>query len=244
MNRTGKLAPRLKYQTLRFKDFAVDLPAPPPTCDKLALASAKLPGNPPIEILMPMDGNDQYGDCVMAGVSHNVALCQGLIGKWDVLAKEKVIALYLQLTGGQDSGLVMLDTMDWWRKNRVAGDNILGYVKLDPHNHVHVKQCIDIFGSVLLGFQVQDNAMSDFEAGITWTPGKLLQEGHCVLAYKYDDPTVTVATWEKGQPGTWEWWDCCVDEAYGILTAECLVLGFNPNFDFAGFQKALKAVTA
>ena len=240
---TGALPPTIKFKTLRFSDYGADLPAPLPAWDSLAMASAKLPGAPPVEILMPMDGNDQKGDCVMAAIAHFVALSQGLIGKWDVLKEEKVLALYDLLTGGKDTGLSVLDTLDWWRVNPVAGDNILGYVKLDQYNHTHVKQTIQVFDSVLLAFQVQEDAQADFLAHRTWRPGRLLNEGHCVLAYKHDDPTVTVGTWGRGQLGSWDWWDCCVLEAYGILSAETLVKGFNPNFDFAAFQKALKAVT-
>ena len=36
----GKLEPKIKYKTLRFRDFAADLPAPPPSWDALAMASA------------------------------------------------------------------------------------------------------------------------------------------------------------------------------------------------------------
>ena len=241
---TGALPPRIDFRTLLFRDYSAGLPAPPVACDSFALASSRLPGNPGVEIVMPMDGNDRYGDCVMAAVAHNVALCQGLIGKWDVLKESKVVELYKLLTGGRDSGLVVLDTLNWHRTNKVGGDNILGYFKLDQYNHTHVKQTIDTFGSVLMTFQVQENAQKDFAAHRTWTPGRLLQEGHCVLAYKYDDPTVTSATWAAGQPGSWDWWDHCVLEAYGILTAETLVKGFHPGFDFAGFQAAVKAVTA
>ena len=240
----GKLAPKIKYQTLRFKDFAVDLPAPPPSWDSLAMASAKLPGNPPVSILCPMDGNDRLGDCVAAGLSHATAINQGLIGKWDVASEEKVVGLYNQLTGGQDSGLVMLDTLTWWRTNRFMGDNILGFAKLDPTNNVAVKQAISIFGGVYLGFQVQQDAQADFAAGKTWTPGPLLQEGHCVYAYAYDDATVKVATWAAGQLGTWDWWDATCDEAYALLSPETLVPGFCPGFDFQGFQKALKEVAS
>jgi hypothetical protein len=243
--RFGKLAPKIKYQTLRFKDFAAELPAPPASWDALALASAKLPGNPSVDILCPMDGNDRLGDCVAAGLSHATAINQGLIGKWDVAGEDKVVALYNQLTGGQDSGLVMLDTLTWWRKNRFMGDNILGFAKIDPTNHLHVKQAIKIFGGVYLGFVVQANAQADFSAGKIWTPGTLLQEGHCVHAYAYDtDDTVTVATWGAGQKGTWDWVDETWDEAYVLLSPETLVPGFCPGFDFAGFQQALKAVTA
>ena len=241
----GKLEPRIKYKTLRFKDFAADLPAPPPSWDSLAMASAKLPGNPPVGILCPMDGNDKYGDCVIAGLAHATAINQGLIGKWDVANEEKVLALYWQQTNGVDAGCCMLDVLTWWRTNRFMGDNILGFAKLDPKNHLHVKQAIHIFGGVYLGFVVQENAMADFSAGKIWTPGTLLQEGHCVHAYAYDtDDTVTVATWAAGQKGTWEWVDETWDEAYVLLSPETLVPGFCPCFDFKGFQSALKAVTA
>ena len=240
----GKLAPKIKYQTLRFKDFAVDLPAPPPSWDALAMASAKLPGNPPVSILCPMDGNDRLGDCVIAGLAHATAINQGLIGKWDVASEEKVTTLYDLLTNGVDAGCVMLDVLTWWRTNRFMGDNILGFAKLDPKNHVHVKQVIQRFGGVYLGFQVQENALADFEAGRTWTPGKLLNEGHCVYAYAYDDNNVKVATWAAGQLGTWDWVDATWDEAYVLLSPETLVPGFCPGFGFAALQKALKAVSA
>ena len=107
-----------------------------------------------------------------------------------------------------------------------------------------VKQVISKFGGVYLGFVVQEKALADFSEGKIWTPGTLLNEGHCVYAYAYDDTTVTVATWGAGQPGSWDWWDETVDEAYVLLSPETLVPGFCPGFDFAGFQKALKAVTA
>jgi hypothetical protein len=241
---TGKLPPKIKYQTLLFKNFAADLPAPPPSCDKLALASSKLPGNPPVEILCPMDGNDKVGDCVIAGLAHATAINQGLVKKWDVATEAAVLKLYWYMTDGQDCGCNMLDVLTYWRKNRFAGDNILGFTKLDPKNHVHVKQAIQIFGGVILGFQVQENAQADFARGKTWTPGRLLNEGHCVYAYAYDDRTVRVATWAAGQPGSWDWVDETWDEAYVLLSPETLVPGFCPGFDFAAFQRALKAVTA
>ena len=241
----GKLEAKNSYKTLRFDEFVESTLAPPPlTYNAFEIARTKIATTPSIDILCPMDGNDRYGDCVAAGLVHAIAINQALIGKWDVLPEAQVIALYFKLSGGQDSGLVMLDTLNYWRKNRVAGDNILGYAKLDKRNHVAVKQAIKIFGGVYLGFQVQQNAMSDFEAHRTWTPGRLLNAGHCVYAYAYDDATVTVSTWAAGQKGTWAWWDQCVDESYVLLAPETLVAGFSPGFNFAAFQKALKEVTA
>ena len=160
----GKLAPKLSYKTLRFGDFAADLPAPPPSCDKLAIAIAKLPDHPPVSALCPMDGNDAVGDCTIAGLAHAVAINQALVGKSDVAPEAVVLKLYRFLTGGQDTGLNMLDVLTYWRKNRFAGDNILGFTKLKASNHTHVKQAINIFGGVYLGFNVQEDAVADFEA--------------------------------------------------------------------------------
>ena len=240
----GKLEPKIKYKTLRFRDFAADLPAPPPSWDALAMASAKLPGNPPVGILCPMDGNDRLGDCVIAGLAHATTINQGLIGRWDVASEDKVTTLYDLLTNGVDAGCVMLDVLTWWRTNRFMGDNILGFAKIDPKNHVAVKQVISTFGGVYLGFVVQEKALADFSEGKIWTPGTLLNEGHCVYAYAYDDSTVTVATWGAGQPGSWDWVDATWDEAYVLLSPETMHPDFCPGFDFAKFQAALKAVTA
>ena len=47
------------------------------------------------------------------------------------------------------------------------------YVKIDPKNHTHVQQAIQMFGGVYLGFQVQQNCIQDFNSHKPWTPGPL-----------------------------------------------------------------------
>jgi hypothetical protein len=190
-----------------------------------------------------MDGNDQYGDCTIAAMAHADTVYRGLIGKETIAAKQKVLKLYFHLTGGVDSGLNELDVLNYWRRTKAFGDEILAFVSIDPKNHDHVKQAIQLFGGVYLGFQVQQDCIADFNARKPWTPGPLLNEGHAVYAVGYDPNLVTVLTWGNTQPGTWAWWDECVDEAYAILPPEASKHGFElPGFDIKQLKADLEAV--
>ncbi|HEY4106881.1 MAG TPA: hypothetical protein VGM44_23435, partial [Polyangiaceae bacterium] len=128
-------------------------------------------------------------------------------------------------------------------KSAAASEKILGFVSIEPKNHVHIKQAIQIFGGVYLGFQVQQNAIQDFDARKTWTPGKLTNDGHAVYAVSYDDKTVTVLTWGNTQKASWAWWDECVDEAYAILPAQAKLESFD-GIKFAELQKDLDSVAS
>jgi len=119
-----------------------------------------------------------------------------------------------------------------------VGDKILAFAKVDPKNHTHVQQAIQLFGGVYLGFQVQQNCVSDFNAHKPWTPGPLTNDGHAVYAASYDTNGVTVLTWGNTQQGTWAWWDECVDEAYAIIPPEALVKGFS-GFNLAQLKQDL-----
>jgi hypothetical protein len=240
--RFGKHPPKRDYRTLRFKSYATAaLPAPPTSLDVLARAYDKLHNSDPTK-LFPMDGNDTLGDCTIAALAHAVTIYRGLIGQKDIMAKNAIIKLYMHLTGGVDSGLNELDVLNYWRQNSVAKDKILAYVSIDPKNHTHVQQAIQLFGGVYLGFQVQQNCIQEFDARQPWTPGPLTQDGHAVFAVGYDPKTVTVLTWGNTQQGTWAWWDECVDEAYAILPPEAAKPGFAPGFDMAHLQADLSDV--
>lgn len=238
----GKLATRNDYRTLRMSNYSTNLAAPPDSYDNLKRVYNNLKVNDP-SVVFPMDGNDKYGDCTICALAHADTLYNGLIGKRSVLTEKAVVKIYKHLSGGQDTGLNELDILTYWRKTNVSGNKILAFVKIDPKNHTHVKQAIQLFGGVYLGFQVQENAIKDFNSHIPWTPGKLLNEGHAVYATSYDADKVTVLTWGTTQDGTWSWWDQTVDEAYAILPAEAQNLGFAPGFNFDQLKIDLNLVT-
>lgn len=241
-HRFGKHPPKVDYRTLRFKSYASStLPAPPPSADTLAKVYAKLGTSDPT-VLFPMDGNDTLGDCTIAAVAHSITTYRGLLGKKTIMSKQDCVKLYMHLSGGVDSGLNELDVLNYWQSHSVDGDKILAYVKIDPKNHVHVQQSIQLFGAVYLGFQVQQNCDQEFDNRQPWVPGPLTSDGHAVVAVGYDQAGVTVLTWGNTQKGTWAWWDECVDEAYAILPVEAETANWAPGFNFAQLKADLAAV--
>jgi hypothetical protein len=241
-HRFGKHPPKADYRTLRFATYATPgLAAPPPAYNVLTNVYQKLKTNDPAK-LFPMDGNDTLGDCTIAALAHAATTYHGLVGKQKIMAKASVVKLYMHLTGGVDSGLNELDVLNYWRQHPVSGDEIITYTSINPKNHTHVQQAIQLFGGVYLGFQVQANCLQEFDAHQPWTPGRLTNDGHAVYAVGYDQNFLTVLTWGNTQQATWAWWDECVDEAYGILPPQAKDPAFAPGFNLAQLQADLTAV--
>ena len=240
--RFGKHPPQQDYRTLRFTTYVKAGIAPPPaSVNTLTRVYADIKVNDPTK-LFPMDGNDTLGDCTIAGVAHAITTYRALIKKETIPPKNAVQKLYFHLTGGADTGLYELDVLNYWRQSGALGEKILAYVKIDPKNHVHVEQAIEIFGGVYLGFQVQQNCVQEFDNKQPWTPGPLTNDGHAVFAVGYDPNGVTVLTWGNTQQGTWAWWDECVDEAYAILPQDATKPGYAPGFNIAQLQADLDEV--
>jgi hypothetical protein len=230
-------------RTLMMAKYAAQLPAPPDHSTNLQRMMANLKISD-VTSIMNMDGNDQYGDCVVAGTAHAETGWNGLIGIKKVPSKCAVLRQYKKLTGGQDTGLVVLDTLKIWRNNPFFGETIDAFVKNDVTNQVQIMQSIDLFGGVAVGMDVQENAIADFQAGKIWTPGKLTGDGHFVWPFDYDKGGVWIWTWGGKVYGTWDWWVCCVRESYPILPKEAHADGFAPNFPYVMLQEDLNAVAA
>jgi hypothetical protein len=232
----GKHPVKHDYRTLHFKNYVTKELAPPPASfNVLTDVYQRLNTSSPAT-LFPMDGNDTLGDCTIAGLAHATTVYNGMLGTKKVMPSGAVVNLYEKLTGGPDTGLNELDVLKYWSNNKVYGSDILAFVSIDPKNHTHIEQALHLFNGIYLGFQVQQDAIQDFDARKAWTPGPLTNDGHCVYAVAYDQNNVTVLTWGNTQLGTWAWWDECVDEAYAIVPQQA------QNAKFAGFNvKQLEA---
>lgn len=240
--RYGKHPAKRDYRTLRFKDYLkAGIAAPPAQFDVLATVYKNLGISDPTQ-LFPMDGNDQYGDCTMAAAAHAITVYNGLTKANLIMVQSAILKLYFQLTGGPNSGLDEMTVLNYWQSTGIDTQKILAFVSIEPKDHAHVQQAIQLFGGVYLGFQVQANAQQEFDAKKPWIPGKLTNDGHAVYAVSYDQTGVTVLTWGNTQKATWAWWDECVDEAYGVLPPNAQQAGFAPGFDFAQLEADLKLV--
>lgn len=240
--RFGKHPPKVDYRTLRLGSYLTPaLDPPPPAVDQLARVMQGTGINDPAT-LFPIDGNDTYGDCTIAALAHAITVYNGLVGRTRIPPAALVEKVYFKLTKGVDTGLAVLDVLNYWQGRAVDGDRIAAYVAVSPKNPDHVRQAIRLFGGVYLGFQVQAAAQDDFQARRPWTPGPLTQHGHAVFAVAYDANGLTLLTWGSTQKATWDWWAECVDEAYAILAPQALLPGFAPGFDAAALQADLQAV--
>jgi hypothetical protein len=240
--RFGKHPVRKDYRTLRLKSYLkASLQAPPDSVDILQRVYGKLGVSDPKQ-LFPMDGNDTYGDCTIAAMAHAITVYNGLTGTSNIMAQQDIVKLYFKLTNGIDSGLDELNVLNYWQSNAVDGEQILAFASIEPKNHSHVQQAIQLFGGVYLGFQVQVGAQDQFNSGQPWVPGPLTNDGHAVYAVAYDQEGVTVLTWGSTQKATWDWWDECVDESYAILPPDAQQADFDPGFDFTQLQADLQQV--
>lgn len=237
----GRKPTKWDNRTLQFTKYSQNVPVPPSGHANITRVEAALKDTD-VAQLWPMDGNDNYGDCTIAGVAHLDTVNNGLVGRKAIMPAQDVTNLYFQLTGGQDSGLMCLDVLNYWTKNAVNGNKILAYVSVKPTDHTAVKQAIWLFGGLYIGFAVTENLLDQFNNGQPWTPGTLTNDGHCVVVPNYSNEYVRVLTWGATQLGTWDWWDQCVQESYAVLAPESQLPGYDPGFDFVQLEADLKAV--
>ncbi|HET9168259.1 MAG TPA: hypothetical protein VFN97_02450 [Actinospica sp.] len=236
--RMGKLAPQFPVGLAELPSYvAQPLPPAPAAVDWSKNVST-----------WPMDGNDQYGDCTMAAAAHLIQSWNAETGEpLPVPADEQVVALYLKLTDGKDSGLVESQVLKHWMNTGLWGNRIIGYAPVNVHNLDSLKQAIAYFGGVYVGIQVPGNAQDQFRAGLPWTldPGwqqQKIEGGHAIPLLGYDDQYLYAITWGAVQPIAWDWWSTYGDEAWVILSEEFSRAGKVDGIDVAALRADLEQI--
>src|SRR5215469_4830687 len=155
------------------------LPPPPPT---FAVPGERNPG------IYPIDGNDQYGDCTIAGVAHLIEAWNVEVHQHDAIPSGvAVVEEYFDLTEGQDSGLNEADVLKTWYTSGLFGAKIAGYAPVNPRNLLQLHQAVAFYGGCYLGIECPQSAQEQFQAGEMWTyvPGSPIEGGHAVVALGY-----------------------------------------------------------
>jgi hypothetical protein len=168
--------------------------------------------------------NITYGDCVLAFRAHMTLRFE--MFEQNILipiTDQDVTSEYFRETGGLDTGLVMLNSLNYWRKGWTAVGktyNIYAYASVDYKKHDEVKHCIHLLSGIGFGIQVPQSALDQFRAGEVWDvvpdDGGIVG-GHALYGMAYTDGQLRCMTWGKAQPLTWAFWDKYCDEAYGIV---------------------------
>ena len=218
----GKADARRDARNLRFRAVLKAAPALPSSYD----FDTKHPGIP-----TPMFGNDVVGDCVIAGRAHQTLRFEDIEqGSVMMIADKDVLNEYYKETGGPDSGLVVLDSLNVWRQKgwRVGKHTfkIKAYAEVNRANRVEVRQAIFADVGVGLGLSLPKSAQQQIQTGQPWTvtsgpsakPGSW--GGHYVYVCGYTPTGPVCVTWGRKQQMAWSWFLKYCDEAYAIFDAK------------------------
>jgi cell division septation protein DedD len=182
-------------------------------------------------------GAGAVGDCVLAAAYHMLLVFNKQeSGQLLLPTDTEVLATYYALTGGTDSGLNILDFLNYWRQNGIPIQGklykIYAFMAIDWKNHDEVIDSVYYLKNVFIGLQLPLSAQTQISNGQPWTvttgsgakPGSW--GGHGVYGPAYlqivDVNAVgpVIETWGILQQATWEWLDTYCDEMFGIVPAQ------------------------
>lgn len=212
--------------------------------------------------LLPADGwgmlgNDQYGDCVLAGADHETMLWNKIAGRDVAFDEATALQDYGRITGftpadpNSDQGTDMQAAASYRRKTGIvdASGNrhtVEAYaaVGLTP---TALAQAAHLFGAVGWGFRVPTSAMQQFNDGQPWSDvgDENIEGGHYVSLVGRKNGRYAFVTWGHLQWATAGFVRKYGDEAIAYLTPEMLTAGKSAEgFDTTTLLSDLKAVTA
>jgi hypothetical protein len=175
-----------------------------------------------------MLGNDQYGDCVIAGADHETMIWtdEGM-GKSAYFNIPNTLLDYQIICGEGDNGCNVRDVLKYRQKTGITDGSqkkhkIGAYLSIDDHDEI--KMAIYLFSVVGVGIAFPDTAMDEFDRGEPWsttiTSFKDCNGGHYVPLVGYDANYLYCITWGRMQKMTWKFFDKYVDEAWAMLSEE------------------------
>ena len=226
---------------LKFRDYVTVLPTPPVTF-----------GHENLITNYGMLGNDQYGDCVIAGSCHETMLWT-LEGSTEALFTDTLaISQYHTICGAGDNGCDVRTVLDYRQKTGLIDSTknvhkIGAYVALDQTNINEIKEAIYIFNAIGIGINFPASAMDQFNAGQPWTvvKGSKIEGGHYIPILGYDGTYFYCITWGQIQKMDYNFFKTYCDESWAILSTEMLNNnGLTPEgFNNTQLQADLTAIT-
>ena len=240
----GRKAVKTDTRTLRLRRYLTPaLPPPPPAVDWTRGMTA-----------FGMMLNDRIGDCTIAGCAHAVQVWTANAGSEATLPDATIERYYAQWDGyvpgdaSTDQGGIELDVLADWRKQGLAGHQLLAFADPNPANLEEIRQSIALFGGVYIGLslpataqyqQVWDVVGDGCSGGSA--PGSW--GGHCVFVAAYEQSHFTCITWGAPKKMTLAFWNAYCDEAHTLLSQDWLAAKGSPSgFDRAQLDADLSAI--
>jgi hypothetical protein len=242
--RLGKKPAVYDSRTLSFGAYLTpQLPGPPQVVDWGKNVST-----------WPMYLNDKYGDCTCAAVGHMIENWTAAAGKQTTPNDQQILKFYEHFTTpGPENGCDMLSVLKYWRSTGLAGDKIMAFAQLEPHNVNQVKDGVSIFGGCYIGVELPKFAISSSDLStVPWVvppQGPVgdaapdPQAGHCIPAVAYDSRNLYVVTWGIVKSMSWQFYTDYADESYAVLSNDFLAKNKTPaGFDLAQLKADLAEI--
>lgn len=178
----------------------------------------------------PMFGNDEHGDCVIAGRAHQTLRFELLEQKKIItISDDEVLDEYFDESGGGDDGLVTLESLRRWRLNGWRAGRkryfIRAFAEVDRRSRPEMKRAIYMDLGVGIGLRLPKSAQKELDAGKPWqqTTGANARAnswgGHYVYVTGYTKLGPTCVTWGRKQQMSWAFFQRYCDEAYAMIDA-------------------------
>lgn len=205
--RLGALAKRVDPRTIMYRTMA-DPWTPPPAWDWDIEAGNPAPAR--------MYKNDEFGCCVIsARANHTTRVEIQETGSLLTILDSEVTAEYFAETGGPDSGLYPIESMNLWRsRGWTAGGKthrIHSWMGVVPQDRQQVSEAAIVGQGLQVGVHLPISAADQMDAGQSWdlVAGPRGQSDswgpHMVYLSGYDANGVNFWTWGKRQKATWRW---------------------------------------
>jgi hypothetical protein len=181
------------------------------------------------DVAFPIDGNDQWGDCGVAGAAHGFQAAAADTGEAEAFpTADEVVSYYLQYTGGQDSGVVLSDFLAYVKQNGFYGHTVAAYAPVNVSDIPTLQFAVNAYDFAYTGITVTRAMEQAFGSGQPWTLGTAQGEpvgGHCVPIVGYDSTYLYCVTWGAVQPIAYSAWAHIASEAWAVITGEAVSAG-------------------
>ena len=201
-------------------------------------------------------GNDQVGDCTIAGVEHIEMIWNSMVGTEVVFSTGTALQDYSSVTGytptdpNTDVGSDSVTVAEYWKETglidtRGKRHQLAAYLSVNTSMLDHLYYSCWLFGATGLGVGLPASAEAQFMNNKPWTvmPGDEIVGGHYIPLVGRDEKQLYIVTWGRLQAVTEEWLTTYISEAVAYLSQEDLTDGKSPEgFNYAELVADLRHV--
>jgi len=241
----GKKEARYDSRTLKLRKYVTSLPPVPDPFD----VDSQSPNLTDKNVFL----NDTYGDCVIAGRAHQTLRFENHEQKTVIpITDDDVKTEYFKESGGADSGLDMITSLNAWRKGWPAAGqtyNIYAYAEVNPRNKNEIMATIYLLNGVYCGVCLPKSAQAQTGKDKVWDVDDSADGqpntwgGHCIYLVAYNKVGPVCMTWGFRQQMTWEFLAKYSDQCFGVIDDKDKWVS-GSTLDVDSLQKVLNDIIA